>query len=220
MFDIVEDIAIGHGYPGFEPEIPNISTPGEELRIERFKRSISEIAVGLGFVEVFTFNATSDKVQNEMMGLKGKIVPFSNSKSSEQSGLRRAMIPSMLEVLQANANNEYPQRVFDIGTLFSEGKTETGILEEECLCVALAGEDFTNARQALEYMLKGFGLAASFRQIEGAEFIPGRAGEITVNGKPVGRIGEIHPQVILNFKLGVPVAAFELNISKLIDLIK
>jgi len=50
---------------------------------------------------------------------------------------------------------------------------------------------------------------------EHPSFLKGRAGSIIINGKTIGVIGELHPQVLINFGLQTPVAAFEINIEDL-----
>jgi len=50
--DIIEDIAIAYGYENFKPEIPEISTIGEEDKKEVLKRKISEILIGLNLIEI------------------------------------------------------------------------------------------------------------------------------------------------------------------------
>ena len=53
--DLVEDIAIAFGYENFEPEIPNVSTIGEEDPIESFSTKLRTLLVGYGLQEVVTF---------------------------------------------------------------------------------------------------------------------------------------------------------------------
>jgi phenylalanyl-tRNA synthetase beta chain len=43
-------------------------------------------------------------------------------------------------------------------------------------------------------------------------FIEGRTAKIIVNNKTVGIIGEIHPAVLGNWKLVMPVACFEIEL--------
>jgi phenylalanyl-tRNA synthetase beta chain len=50
-----------------------------------------------------------------------------------------------------------------------------------------------------------------------SSFIEGRVGTVTVNGVSVGVIGEIHPLVLEAWKLENPVAAFEINMNKIIE---
>lgn len=47
-------------------------------------------------------------------------------------------------------------------------------------------------------------------------FFPGRCGEVIVNGKPVGIVGVLHPDVISRFDLNLPCAALEIDIEALI----
>jgi phenylalanyl-tRNA synthetase beta chain len=48
-------------------------------------------------------------------------------------------------------------------------------------------------------------------------FASGRCANVIVDDVALGVVGEITPYVIENFKIRVPVAAFELNISKLLQ---
>src|SRR3989338_547761 len=50
--DLMEDIAIAYGYENFDSLIPNVATVAQEERFEIFKRKISELLVGLGFLEI------------------------------------------------------------------------------------------------------------------------------------------------------------------------
>ena len=44
-------------------------------------------------------------------------------------------------------------------------------------------------------------------------YINGRYGNIYYKGEKIGEIGEIYPEVLMNFKLEFPVAAMELNLE-------
>ncbi|MFW6320477.1 MAG: hypothetical protein ACOC0Z_01395, partial [Halohasta sp.] len=50
---------------------------------------------------------------------------------------------------------------------------------------------------------------------EHPSFIPGRVADVVVDGERVGVIGEIHPQVLVDHDLELPVAAFELRLDAL-----
>jgi phenylalanyl-tRNA synthetase beta chain len=59
------------------------------------------------------------------------------------------------------------------------------------------------------------GLQWQIRRVKHPSFIEGRAGTVTVDKTEVGMIGEVHPQVLQNWTLENPVAAFELNMHKI-----
>ncbi len=45
-------------------------------------------------------------------------------------------------------------------------------------------------------------------------FIEGRTGEIIINNKSAGFIGEIHPKILRNWKIKMPVSIFEINLKE------
>ena len=66
--------------------------------------------------------------------------------------------------------------------------------------------------------MTNMGLQFALKPINDPSFLEGRAGSILVHGKEIGLIGEIHPQVIENWKLENPVAAMEINLSQLFEM--
>ena len=57
------------------------------------------------------------------------------------------------------------------------------------------------------------------RETEHASFIPGRVARVSVKDKDIAYIGEIHPGVLQNFDIDIPVAAFEFNLTELFELL-
>jgi len=125
--------------------------------------------------------------------------------------LRAQIIPLLLKNLSENKHQEYPQNLFEIGTVFK------GLCEKPCLGVVLCGEeeDYTRAKQVLEALMEGLGLAAVYEECEDSRFIAGRAAEVLLNKAVVGVIGEVHPAVLENFSLETPASAFELDLELL-----
>ena len=72
--DLIEDVAIGYGYNNFVPEIPKISTIGQENPQETIKRKIAEILSGLGIQEVSNYNLTTKEDQFRKIGISEKIL--------------------------------------------------------------------------------------------------------------------------------------------------
>jgi len=59
------------------------------------------------------------------------------------------------------------------------------------------------------------GFNFNLRPTSNPSFLQGRVGSVIVNQNEVGSIGEVHPQVIENWKLENPVTAMELDLSQL-----
>ena len=66
--DLIEDVAIAYGYENFIPEIPEVSTIGQEDQKEIAKKNISEILVGLNLLEVSNYHLTNKRDQFKKMG--------------------------------------------------------------------------------------------------------------------------------------------------------
>jgi phenylalanyl-tRNA synthetase beta chain len=49
--------------------------------------------------------------------------------------------------------------------------------------------------------------------VEDPRFIPGRAAEISVDGRRVGIMGEVHPRVLANWGIQMPCAAAEIRLD-------
>jgi len=58
-------------------------------------------------------------------------------------------------------------------------------------------------------------LKYEIRETEHTSYIDGRAGEIIINNKPIGIIGEIKPIILKNNKIKMPVASLEINLDDL-----
>ena len=216
QIDLAEDVAIAYGYENFKPELPEIATIASDDVMYNFERKIAEILIGLGLQEVSTYHLVSENT-NEKMNLNQQLVKLENSKSEEHCCLRSWLVPNLLSVLEANKTNDYPQNIFEIGTVFKKDLTEIRRLAA-VTCHSKA--NFTEIKQIFESLLRSLGLSYEIRETEHGSFIPGRVGRISVKGKDVAYIGEIHPAVLENYSLEMPVAAFELNLTEIFKLLK
>ncbi len=224
QIDLVEDIAIAYGYDNFDETIPNVATIGQEKPVEIFKKKVADILVGLGLLETNSYSIISKEIQTKKMDAEIDTIELSNSVSLEYNSLRTWMIPSLMQILQDNKHHEYPQKIFEMGTIFKKSdKTDTGVQEDIRLAVVLCEPkaDYTKIRQVLDLLLNSIGVDRySIDPVEHSSFVPGRCGRLKISGKKLAYIGEIHPKVLENFDLEMPVAAFELNISDLFEIFK
>jgi len=221
--DLAEDIAIAYGYDNFKASIPNVSTVAEENKFEIFKKKISDLLIGLDLIETATYNLTNKEFQSKRMNIDIPLIGLANSISSDYNVLRSWVVPSLMEILSSNKHYEYPQKIFTIGTVFKKNpKFETNIEENERLAVAIASEktDYTVIRQILDYLFRNLGLKYEITEAEHNSFIEGRLGRAIANGEKIAYIGEMNPIVLQNWAIEVPVAAFELNLTELYEIIK
>ncbi len=220
QMDMVEDIAIAYGYDNFTAEIPKISTIGNEDPYYRFRERLANLLVGIRFMEVSTYHLTSLDI-NSKMNHELEMIELEDSKSQEYGALRAWLMPNMLKILSENTDNPYPQEIFEIGTVFRKNyKEETNIEERFKLSVAIsyARANYTYARQVLDLMLNHLEMKAELGALEHRSFIPGRAASVKVKGVKIGFMGEIHPEVLQNWSLEMPVVALEIDVDLLYEL--
>ncbi|MBI1969776.1 phenylalanine--tRNA ligase subunit beta [Candidatus Woesearchaeota archaeon] len=221
--DLVEDIAIAYGFERFHEEIPKVSTIGAELPFERFKRKIAELLLGLGFLELNTYHLIPRELQTTKMCLQGNPVVILDPVSTEYNTLRMSMLPSLLQVLQWNKTREFPQKLYDVGVVFTkEADTETGVKETVMLGVAVSHSKagFTEMKQVMEYFFQILHLSYVLADTEETGFIQGRVGKVSAGGREMAVLGEVHPQVLEQFGLEMPVVVMEINVESIFALLE
>lgn len=216
--DLIEDIAIAYGYENFKPEIPSISTIAQESRESRIKNSIAEILTGLGLIETSSYHLIKSE---ELKVIKvQKPIELENSKT-EYKILRPNLLIPALRILGENIDTEYPQKIFEIGTIFGQDeKEETGIKETENLIIAATPANFTEAKQILDYLFSSLGLAYKLKESIEEGFIDGRTGHILLGNKPIGHIGEMHPVTLNKAGLKMPLAVIEITLDDIYAFLK
>ncbi|MBU2590061.1 MAG: phenylalanine--tRNA ligase subunit beta [Nanoarchaeota archaeon] len=212
--DIAEDVGIALGYDNIKDNKLEYYSTGDSLAITKFIDKIRELVVGMGYQEVMSPILTNKNLLYDMTESKDfGTIEISNFMSENYSAVRSWIIPQLLELLSKNKKEEYPQRIFEEG-LVSSKKT---LKDYDRLAVLTAHtkSDFTEVKQVLDYIMNSLNVKYEIKEAEHSSFIKGRVGRVYVNDKSVAYIGEIHPQVLDNFGLQVPVAAFELNLTDL-----
>lgn len=212
--DIIEDIAIAYGYDNISPEIPNISTIAEESKKSIVKEKITESLIGLGLVEISTYHLIKAEEAK-----RSRSIELESSKT-EYKFLRNNLIIPSLRVLSENIDSDYPQKIFEIGRVFmKDGSKDTGINEEDNLVIAITPGNFTEAKQHLDCLFRSLGLKYMIEESSIEDFIEGRTGDIILEGKKIGYIGEMHPKTLNSWKLKMPLSVIEISLERIYDLI-
>ena len=150
---------------------------------------------------------------------KTRVVEIANPKVVTMTCLRNWLLPSLMEFLGNNQSVEFPQRIFELGkiTLLDETK-ETKTRDEKWLAAATthANAGFSEIKSALDAFFMNLGVNWQIKATLHPSFIEGRVGAVMVNGVNVGVLGEVNPQVLEAWKLENPVAAFEVNMQRII----
>ncbi len=223
--DVVEDVAICRGYESFTPEMPEQFTVGGLSRLEERSDRVRDLMVGLGYQEVISNILGSRQEYVERMRVGGtewgKVVEVDNVMSLSYACLRPSLLPSLLRVEAGSGRAFYPHRLFEAGEVArlnpsvavgSETRLALGVLAVH------AGVTFSEAHSALDLLLYYLGYAYELKPLAHPSFLEGRAGAVVINGLAVGYIGEVHPEVLEQWQITVPAAAFELDLTELPEL--
>ena len=212
--DLVEEIALGYGIQNLEPTLSPSQTIGQTNPVSSQLKSLSKIMVGLGYLEALNSSLTSKRVLYDLTDRDStKIISVLDSKSQEHTILRDLILPGLLENLSKNIHESYPQRLFEIGTVFT---LENPISEKINFSGISAHQDanFTEIKSIIQSALKtGFDVKIDTKTATHPAFEDGRCASIVIDKKSVGIVGEINSKIIENYKIRVPVIGFELSLS-------
>jgi phenylalanyl-tRNA synthetase beta chain len=181
-------------------------------RQQEFNDLLRELMLGLGFQEVLTFTLSNPEKLFKRMNLSPEsIVELLNPRVQTLTCLRDWLIPSLMEILAANIHVTYPQRIFETGDCIMRDGSDAQEVTKIAGVTCHAEASFTEARAILDALLTNLGLNARITDLTHGSFVDGRAAAIRVGEEQVGIMGEIHPQVLENWGVQNPAAAFELN---------
>jgi phenylalanyl-tRNA synthetase beta chain len=221
--DLTEEVAIGYGYFNI-PKTIREGCIGEYHPVQIFSDKIRTIMIGAGYLEVINFILTSSEKQYTLMShefSESDLIQIANPVSKEYNTTRTSILPNLMDTIRFNRSEEKPIRIFEVGdVVLLASKQETGAKREIHLSAVSYHEDadFTEIRSTLDFLMTALGLYDEFEIKAGSNpsYINGRYGDIYFKGTKIGEIGEINPEVLLNFKLEFPVAGLELNLEKVL----
>lgn len=227
--DIIDDLTRAYGFNNLKPTFPNVSTIGETLPLSDLKENLSELLMGLGFLETYTFGLTSIEDQYVKMNLISEdkkpfkdYIPLKDSAEKGLNVIRTWMIPEQLKCLRNNMNNSLPQKIFDCNFVVIPNNSKDVLSENVMKLSAMITNNvvtFTEIKQILDNLMLSLDIKITLEPIKHPSFLEGRTGKILVGKKEIGIIGEINPVVLQNFGLANPVVAFELNVDEILELL-
>ncbi|GAB7009587.1 phenylalanine--tRNA ligase subunit beta [Halorubrum trueperi] len=224
--DLVDDVGRAYGFDELEPRYPDVGTVGGRHERSRLEDAVRTSLVGLGFEDLLNFHMTSATENFDRLNVEpgssvlggGDPVEITEPYSEEYTQLRTWTIPSLLMLLERNTHNAYPQDVAEIGFVAERDDAEnTNVAEARHVTGAVARRDasYEAAKGRLQAVCDDFGVDLETPRTEHPSFIDGRTAHVVIDGDAVGVIGEIHPAVLVEHDLEVPVAAFEFDLDAL-----
>lgn len=231
--DLAEEVARLYGYNNIPQTIIRGVASGELTPAQKFTRKVMNTSAALGANEITTFSFISpkyfDKIRlPESSPLRNTVV-ITNPLGEDTSVMRTTLLPSMCEVLARNYNSRNAKVcLFEMG---SEYLPKGGELPEEParICFGMYGDgyDFYSMKGIIEKLLDTVGITdVDYEPCKGESeafgealaFHPGRCAEIFCGGKAIGIFGELHPETLENYGIGVKAYAAKLNLPEMMEL--
>ncbi len=241
--DLAEEVARVVGYekiptgmlsgPLPEPRLDGDGGYADELRAR-------EVLAAAGLQEAITYSLVDPQLPAALDATSAWPAPaeprldtllqVANPLSAEQSGLRDALVGSLLHALRANL------RLRDRVLLFELARTWRGPLdplpaEHRHVGIAMVGPrqpshwsgaseplDFFDLKGIVDALCHAFNLRATYAPAQHPSLHPGRAASVSVQGEPLGTMGQLHPRVAERFDLeGRAVLVAELDFERIVQ---
>ena len=221
--DVIEDFVISRGIRSFTPEMPETFTVGSLSALEQFSDRLREELIGFGFQEIVSNVLGSRLDFIERMRIEpgnrpeGRVVEIENPMTERFSLLRPWLLPSLLRVEGASSKAFYPHRIFEAGEVAqmnaAGGETETSV--HLAALISHPTANFSELHAVLEALFYNLSLEYTLQSISHPTFIEGRSGIVLIGRREVGLIGEIEPEVLSRWQIGMPSVALELHAEAL-----
>lgn len=217
--DISEDIAMAADYNQLEPTTVDVVTAGKVDPSSEDENMIREIFVGMQLIEVMNYTLTdpdilSTKIDRTVDQMMVNSVKISNPITATFSIIRSSLLPVLISFESKNTHIDYPHRLFEVGELVEKEGDRVITKTHASVLLAGANETYETILSVLDALLRLLDLDYQLEKIEEGLFIPGRRAKIIVEGNEIGHLGEIHPRIITNFGIEVPMAGLEIDLTK------
>jgi len=224
--DLIDDLGRAYGFNELAPRYPDIGTVGGRHDRTRLEDATRASLIGLGFEDLLNFHMISAEANYDRLNIEpgtdvvgaGEAVEITGPYSEDYTQLRTWVLPSLLMVLENNTHRAYPQDLAEIGLAAAVDESENiNVAERRSIGAVLARNDATyeDAKARLAALCDDFGVDLETPPTDHPTFIDGRAADVVIDGETVGVIGEIHPAVLVEHDLELPVAAFEFRLDAL-----
>ncbi len=233
--DLVEEVARMYGYEKIAPVLPQlpIKLPRENRQRQLKHRARQVLSLGLGFNETTHYSFYGAQEVQKCLLPESLHLQVQNPLTEDQTHLRISMLPNILKSVAVNLHSRSAFKLYEVGRTYvkemgkkpphSGAQPEASFFprEEKFICgvvVRPAGkkEIFYDALGSATEFLNQFHMKA---RVDAAETPPpyahpAKCASLKIDNKEVVAVYEVHPLVLKNFGIDVPVAAFELNFTR------
>ncbi|WP_339451143.1 phenylalanine--tRNA ligase subunit beta [Pseudomonas sp. EA_5y_Pfl2_R50] len=226
--DLIEELARLYGYNRLPVRYPQARlAPQAKAEARSDLPELRRLLVARGYQEAITYSFI-DPRQFELFNPGVEPLLLANPISNDMAAMRSSLWPGLVKALQHNLNRQQDRvRLFESGLRFV-GQLE-GLKQEPMLSGVVCGSrlpegwaqgrdtvDFFDVKADVEALLGFAGALDSFTFAPGKHpaLHPGQTARIEREGREVGFIGAIHPELSKTLGLDRPVFVFELVLAE------
>ncbi len=227
--DIAEEVARFFGYDKIPTTLPSgEATTGKmpfKLRIEEKARDIAEFC---GFSQGMCYSFESPKVFDKLLlpadSKLRQAITIANPLGEDFSVMRTISLNGMLTSLSTNYNRRNKNvRLYELGNIYLPEALPLTELPDERMQFTLGfyGDgDFYSMKGVVEEFFDAIGMRKKtvYDPKAGKPFLhPGRQANILYNGKVMGYLGEVHPEVLDNYDIGTKAYVAVLDLPAVVE---
>ena len=214
MADLAEEVARFFGYDKIPTTLPKSSASigGINLKLE-IEELARDVAKFLGFSEAMNYSFESTKVFDKLNLSKDsryrKAIEISNPLGEDFKIMRTQAVNGILNSLSTNYNRRNKDvHLFELANIYIPKELPLKELPDERMQFVLGfygKENFFDMKGVVEEFLYTIGIVGKLHYDPSCkeEFLhPGRKADIVFDGVRLGYLGEVHPLVCENYKLG------------------
>lgn len=212
--DIAEEVARFFGYDNIPVTLPSgEATTGKYSFKQKNEAILKNIAEFCGFSQSMNYSFESPKVFDKLLIPQDsdirKAIVISNPLGEDFSIMRTTSLNGMLTSLSTNYNRRNKDvRLYEIANIYIPKELPLSELPDERtqFTLGMYGKgDFFTMKGVVEECFEKLGMRTqpTYDPKAGKSFLhPGRQANIVYEGKVVGYLGEVHPQVLDNYNIG------------------
>ncbi len=227
--DLIEELARLYGYNRLPVRYPQARlAPQTKAEAVSDLPVLRRLLVARGYQEAITYSFIDPKLF-ELFSPGVKPLTLANPISADMAAMRASLWPGLVKAVEHNLNRQQSRvRLFESGLRFVGQLDE--LKQEPMLAGVITGSrlpeswahgrdsvDFFDAKADVEALLSAAGNAASFAFVPGehSALHPGQTARIEREGRLVGYLGAIHPELAKTLGLDQPLFLFELLLSEI-----
>lgn len=228
--DLIEEVGRIYGYNNFPKTLPASAVPITTVAYSRnydLEYQIKNLLCGAGYNEIYTYSLIPEKQLLDLGIDPTKILRVDNPISRDYEYLRPNLLGNLLGAYKGNQANFSDIKIYELGKRYL-GETIDKTNEESWIWLAISGEKTLELKGLVQTLLNTFGVAYKIRPATPKDnhywYHPGRCAQVDdKNGKYMGVLGEIHPNLLSKWGIKGHVSALGLNydlLEKFVDLNK